>query len=91
MIVISHDRALIDRLVNKLVIIEKGKATVHLGNYAHYKWKRGEAQAAEAAKKETEDVLRIRRAESERKEKDKAKDKPKKAAGGGGKQKKRMD
>ena len=92
-IVISHDRALIDRLVNKLVIIENGKASVHLGNYSHYKWKRGEALAAEAAKKETEDVLRIRRAEAERKEKDKAreKDKSKKSTPASGKQKKRME
>jgi ATP-binding cassette subfamily F protein 3 len=63
-IVISHDRTLIDRLVDKLIIIENGSGSVHLGNYSHYKWKRGESKAAEDAKKATEDVLRIRRAES---------------------------
>ncbi|MBX7256549.1 MAG: ABC-F family ATP-binding cassette domain-containing protein [Candidatus Hydrogenedentes bacterium] len=60
LLIVSHDRQLIDRLVDKLVIIEHGTASVHLGNYTHYRWKVGEA-AAEASSKSTEDVLRIRR------------------------------
>ena len=38
-VMVSHDRALIDKLANKLVIISRGKAEVHLGNYTHYRWK----------------------------------------------------
>jgi ATP-binding cassette subfamily F protein 3 len=65
-IMISHDRALIDRLVDKLIIIENGRAEVHLGNYTHYRWKVQQAGAAvkEAPKK---DPLQIRtRQEKER-------------------------
>lgn len=71
-IVISHDRALIDRLCDKLIIIENGSGTVHFGNYTHYKWKRGEDRAAEA-KKDTEDVLRIRRGQGAAKPEEKPK------------------
>ena len=87
-IIISHDRALIDRLVNKLIIIENGKGTVHLGNYSHYKWKKGLDKAAESAKKETEDVLRIRRGDTPPKEPIKQK---KTAGPVDKKQKKRME
>jgi ATP-binding cassette subfamily F protein 3 len=68
-IIVSHDRQLIDRLVDRLVVVEKGETTVHLGNYSHYKWKRQvESEANEAPKaerreqgeKSTSDVLRIR-------------------------------
>ncbi len=62
-IMISHDRSLIDRLVDKLVIIENGKGEVHLGNYSDYRWKFREAQSA-AAEKGAKDVLRIRRTET---------------------------
>lgn len=59
-VMVSHDRTLIDKLVEKLIIIERGRATVHLGNYSHYRWKSAEAEA-EAAPKSTADVLKIRR------------------------------
>ncbi|MCC6696091.1 MAG: hypothetical protein IT365_10725 [Candidatus Hydrogenedentes bacterium] len=57
---VSHDRALIDRLVDKLIILDHGRAEVHLGNYSHYRWKRAEEAAPEASNK-AEDVLKIRR------------------------------
>ncbi len=60
LLIVSHDRQLIDRLVDKLVIIEHGRASIHLGNYTHYRWKAGET-AASATAKSTEDVLKIRR------------------------------
>jgi ATP-binding cassette subfamily F protein 3 len=59
-VLVSHDRALIDRMVTKLVILDHGRAEVHLGNYSHYRWKRAET-AAETASKSTDDVLKIRR------------------------------
>lgn len=45
LVVASHDRAFIDLLVDKLVVLENGRASVHLGNYAHYRWKQREEQA----------------------------------------------
>ena len=60
LVMASHDRALIDRLATKLVIVEKGRATVHLGNYSHYRWKH-EAAVEDGASKAAEDVLKIRR------------------------------
>ncbi len=63
----SHDRALIDRLVDKLIIVEDGAATIHLGNYSHYRWKTTEE--AEPEEKSTEEVLKIRRASDTREEK----------------------
>ncbi len=59
-LMVSHDRALIDRLVTKLVILEHGHTHVHLGNYTHYKWKRAEAAPVEE-RRSTDDVLKIRR------------------------------
>ncbi len=59
-LMVSHDRTLIDKLVDKLVIIEHGHSEVHLGNYTHYRWKRAD-QAQESAPRSTEDVLKIRR------------------------------
>jgi len=59
LLVVSHDRALIDRLVDRLIVIENGHASFHLGNYADYRWKKtqraeeaaAEARAAAAARK----------------------------------------
>lgn len=59
-IVVSHDRALIDKLVDKLIVLEHGKASVHLGNYSDYR-RATQAPAAPVAEKATEDVLKIRR------------------------------
>ena len=58
MVIVSHDRALIDRLVTKLIIVENGKASVHLGNYSHYRWKlRGDGPKTERP----EDTMKIRK------------------------------
>ncbi|MBI5095864.1 MAG: ABC-F family ATP-binding cassette domain-containing protein [Candidatus Hydrogenedentes bacterium] len=62
LLIVSHDRALIDRLVEKLIIIQHGVASVHLGNYSHYRWKQGPAAKGEEARQSTtEDVLKIRK------------------------------
>lgn len=58
-VLVSHDRTLIDKLVDKLVVLEGGHATVHLGNYADYR--AAEQVAAAEREKSTEDVLKIRR------------------------------
>ena len=59
-VVVSHDRALIDKLVDKLIVLEGGRASVHLGNYSDYR-RSTLLQAAPAVEKATEDVLKIRR------------------------------
>ena len=46
LILVSHDRMLIDRLVNKLVVFDGGTASVHLGNYTEYRWRAGEKKAS---------------------------------------------
>ncbi|HUW62267.1 MAG TPA: ATP-binding cassette domain-containing protein [Candidatus Bathyarchaeia archaeon] len=65
LLVVSHDRELIDRLVDKLIVIENGTASVHLGNYSHYRWKlEAEVetqQAAVEAKKKSDDALKVRK------------------------------
>ncbi|MDQ1257411.1 MAG: ATP-binding cassette, subfamily er 3, partial [Candidatus Hydrogenedentes bacterium] len=51
LIMVSHDRALIDRFAERLIVVEHGRATVHLGNYTDYRWKQSQLaqQAAEEA------------------------------------------
>lgn len=70
LIMISHDRELIDNLVNKLIVMENGTVTVFLGNYTDYRWKTG-AKPEPEAPKSAEDVLRIRRANGNAREKQK--------------------
>ncbi|HPO15504.1 MAG TPA: ABC-F family ATP-binding cassette domain-containing protein [Candidatus Hydrogenedentes bacterium] len=65
----SHDRALIDKMVDKLIILQNGKAEVHLGNYSHYRWKHQQELEQKEEQKKTEDVLKIRRVQEERQEK----------------------
>ena len=64
----SHDRALIDRLADKLIIVQNGTALVHLGNYTHYRWKHQNTLLDEQPKS-TGEVLRIRRTKARREEK----------------------
>jgi ATP-binding cassette, subfamily F, member 3 len=59
MIMVSHDRQLIDNLVTKLIVMEAGTVSVHLGNYSDFRWKTGGRAVAESPKA-TADVLRIR-------------------------------
>jgi len=66
-VVVSHDRTLIDKLVEKLIVIENGIASVHLGNYSDYRYKNREVPEKKA--EATEDVLKIRRGDNNRKDK----------------------
>ncbi|MBN2307619.1 MAG: ABC-F family ATP-binding cassette domain-containing protein [Candidatus Hydrogenedentes bacterium] len=70
-ILVTHDRALIDRLVTRLVVIENGAASVHLGNYADYvrALQNRAAQASPAAPPEeaaANDIMRIRRRKADK-------------------------
>jgi ATP-binding cassette subfamily F protein 3 len=61
-IMVSHDRALIDRLVERLIIVGNGKATVHLGNYSHYRWKLAD-EGREEDRRDASETMRIRKQE----------------------------
>jgi ATP-binding cassette subfamily F protein 3 len=68
-VLVSHDRELIDRLVDKLVIIENGRAEFHLGNYSHYRWRLQEEKGESvpnSAEKTAADVMKIRTMEKKR-------------------------
>ncbi len=60
MVIVSHDRALIDRLVENLVIVADGKATFHQGNYSRYRWKCGE-KADDTPAATSDEAMRIRK------------------------------
>jgi ATP-binding cassette subfamily F protein 3 len=70
-VVVSHDRELIDRLVTRLIVLGHGRAEVHLGNYTNYRWRRGEAAASGPATqaKTMDEVLKIRRDKKSRTQK----------------------
>lgn len=57
-IVTSHDRAFLNRVVNKVIAIEQGEVMVHTGNYDDYVLARQqEMEAKEAAAKRQERML----------------------------------
>ncbi len=74
-ITVTHDRVLLDRLVDKLVVVERGEATVQQGNYADLLARR-QAQQAREEEASTEEVLRIRREQSKPKKDKKRSGKP---------------
>jgi ATP-binding cassette, subfamily F, member 3 len=47
MVVVSHDRAFLDRLCNQIVETERGVSTTYLGNYSAYLLQKAEMQAAQ--------------------------------------------
>jgi ATP-binding cassette subfamily F protein 3 len=65
MIIVSHDRYFLDKIVNKILFMEEDKAWLWTGNYTAYQeWKlekkaEEEAQAAEERKKAAEEKKRL--------------------------------
>lgn len=47
MVIVSHDRAFMDRLCTKIVETERGVATTYLGNYSAYMQQKSETQSAQ--------------------------------------------
>ena len=47
MVIVSHDRAFMDRLCTKIVETERGTSTTYLGNYSAYLQQKAELQAAQ--------------------------------------------
>jgi ATP-binding cassette subfamily F protein 3 len=70
LVMVSHDRQLIDNLVTKLVVMEHGVVKVFLGNYTDFRWKTG-AKGAPEMPKSADEVLRIRRGNGRDREKQK--------------------
>ncbi len=58
-VMVSHDRALIDRLVTKLIVIRDGLVEVFLGNYTDYLWRN--ETPSEEAETDSKDVMKIRK------------------------------
>jgi ATP-binding cassette subfamily F protein 3 len=76
-VVVSHDRALVDSLVEKLVVLEDGKTTVHLGNYSQYRWKQGVRD--DEAKDTIDDSVMLVRQQKDRSPKKKGRESQKEA------------
>ncbi|HOV61736.1 MAG TPA: ABC-F family ATP-binding cassette domain-containing protein [Candidatus Hydrogenedentes bacterium] len=63
MIIASHDRALVDRLVTRLIVLRDGRAEVFLGNYSEYHERQGKRAEADndAVVRRAEEALQVRR------------------------------
>ena len=61
-LLVSHDRQLIDRLVNRLIVVENGTASVYLGNYSDYHRKTEQENTVAAPQpKHARDPMSIRK------------------------------
>jgi len=69
-IMVSHDRRLIDHLVEKLIVVENGRAFVHLGNYTHYRWKVREGVDASVTQAQGDSVMKVRQQSAQPPKKD---------------------
>lgn len=58
-VMISHDRRLIDHMVDKLIVIGDGKAEFIPGNYSYYRWKKDGAKE-QPLQETAKDVMSIR-------------------------------
>ena len=53
LVVVSHDRYFLDRLVDRLLVLRDGEVRMYLGNYSYYLGKRAEARAAREARQQS--------------------------------------
>ena len=67
LVIVSHDRTLVDRLVNKLLMLEDGGAHIHLGNYSSYRWKQQTQAPAKPEPTARGDAMKVRRKDRSRK------------------------
>ena len=67
LVMVSHDRTLIDKMVDRLVVFEQDRVITHLGNYTDYREQR-ERQASPEDEK-PDDPLKIRRVERRKRDK----------------------
>ncbi len=61
LVMVSHDRRFLDRIVGRIAEIDRGKLTIYLGNYSDYEIARAErmAQAEAAATRNAEERERL--------------------------------
>ncbi|HIJ64550.1 MAG TPA: ABC-F family ATP-binding cassette domain-containing protein [Candidatus Hydrogenedentes bacterium] len=83
LLIVSHDRALIDRLVGRLIILEDGKTTVHPGNYTRFRWWLEQQSGADTgaiseSPRAAASALRIRSNKARRRDKESGKQRRKK-------------
>lgn len=69
LIIVSHDRTLIDNLVERLIIIENGTARLFYGNFSDWRRKQQEEQVVEAASGVADVPEKRRKAQEEREQK----------------------
>lgn len=67
LVMVSHDRTLIDKMADRLVVFEPERIVTHLGNYTDYREQR-DCQAGTLEEK-LEDPLKIRRVERRKRDK----------------------
>ncbi|HOQ89847.1 MAG TPA: ABC-F family ATP-binding cassette domain-containing protein [Candidatus Hydrogenedentes bacterium] len=64
MIVASHDRALVDRLATRLIVLRNGQAEIFIGNYSEYherqRARMPEMDERDGPARRTEEALRVR-------------------------------
>lgn len=66
LVIVSHDRYLLDRLVDRLLVLRDGQVKLYLGNYSYYLQKRKEAEEAARRGKERVEAGSRRQARKER-------------------------
>ncbi|MBC7320976.1 ABC-F type ribosomal protection protein [bacterium] len=79
LLVVSHDRFLLDRIVNKIIEINRGKISLYTGNYSNYAQKKKEEleRAWKEYERYTEEKRRLEEASRKIKERSKAVEKVK--------------
>lgn len=70
LVLVSHDRELIDRVAEKLFIVNHGRVEMHLGNYTHYRDSEQDGKLADS--RTDSDVMKIRQSKEAAKEESKA-------------------
>jgi ATP-binding cassette subfamily F protein 3 len=61
LLIVSHDRWFLDRVVDKILYLHDGRAELHAGNYSDWRARREEAERAAKAEKATKPVEPARR------------------------------
>ena len=64
LIIVSHDRTLMDKLAERLLILQEGRARLFLGNFSDWRRKQQEVQAAAAPRDDGEEEKRRKAVES---------------------------
>lgn len=69
LIIVSHDRTLMDKLAERLLILQEGRVRLFLGNFSDWRRKQQEEQAAAAPRDEGDDEKRRKAVQSRERKK----------------------